>query len=288
MASERTPTARRRIDFATLLGLVVAAGGIIGGLVLEGGRLTDIAQYTAALIVGAGTAGAVMVTTPSALIGAALRRLKDVVWEASATRGALIAQLLQFARQARRSGIVSLEEQAGAIEGNPFLKKALMLAVDGTDLQDLRRIMELEIEAASRRGEAEAKVFETAGGYAPTIGIIGAVLGLIQVMKHLEDIERVGHGIAVAFVATVYGVALANLVLLPAGAKIKARVELVVEDMELILEGVIGIAEGMNPQLLETKLGAFLDEPEAAVNSDNPRAAARSTENVPLPQQGPS
>jgi chemotaxis protein MotA len=128
------------------------------------------------------------------------------------------------------------------------------LAVDGTDLQDLRRIMELEIETAARRGEAEAKVFETAGGYAPTIGIIGAVLGLIQVMKHLEDIERVGHGIAVAFVATVYGVALANLILLPANAKIKARLESALEDMELVLEGVIGIAEGMNPKLLETKL----------------------------------
>ena len=174
-------------------------------------------------------------------------------------------QLLHFARQARRAGIVSLEDQANAITNNPFLKKALMLAVDGTDLQDLRRIMELEIETAARRGEAEAKVFETAGGYAPTIGIIGAVLGLIQVMKHLEDMERVGHGIATAFVATVYGVGLANLVLLPAGAKLKARLEQLLEDRELILEGVIGIAEGMNPKLLESKLGAFLEEggPEA-------------------------
>jgi chemotaxis protein MotA len=283
MASERIPTAtRRRIDFATLLGLVVAGSGILGGLVLEGGSLTDIAQYTAALIVGAGTAGAVMVTTPSALIGSALRRLKDVVWEAASTRGALIAQLLQFARQARRSGIVSLEEPANAMVGNPFLKKALMLAVDGTDLQDLRRIMELEIEAVARRGEAEAKVFETAGGYAPTIGIIGAVLGLIQVMKHLEDIEKVGHGIAVAFVATVYGVALANLVLLPAGAKIKARVELMLEDMELVLEGVIGIAEGMNPQLLETKLGAFLDAPEEPVKAAGQRVENPAVKRVPV------
>jgi chemotaxis protein MotA len=274
MAAEQGRVAsRRKIDFATLAGLV-ASGGILGGLILEGGRFSDIAQYTAALIVGAGTAGAVMVTTPSALIGAALRRLRDVFWDSTPPRPALIAQLLQFARQARRAGIVSLEESAGAIPDNPFLKKALMLAVDGVDLQDLRRIMELELEASARRGEAEAKVFETAGGYSPTIGIIGAVLGLIQVMKHLEDMERVGHGIAVAFVATVYGVALANLVLLPAGAKIKARLEQSLEDKELVLEGVIGIAEGMNPKLLESKLGAFLDEEEVKASAP---AAARAT-----------
>ena len=208
-----------------------------------------------------------MVTTPHALLLSALRRLKDVLWDAAPPRAALMEQLLHFAKQARRSGIVSLEDQANAIADNPFLQKALMLAVDGTDLQDLRRIMELEIEAAERRGEAEAKVFETAGGYAPTIGIIGAVLGLIQVMKHLEDMERVGHGIATAFVATVYGVALANLVLLPAGAKIKARLEQSIEDKELVLEGVIGIAEGMNPKLLESKLGAFLEEEASASSS---------------------
>ena len=250
----------RKIDFATLLGLVVGIGGILFGLILEGGRFSDVAQYTAALIVGAGTAGAVMVNTPKALLLSSLRRLKHVLFDDTPVRAALLDQLLHFARQARRAGIVSLEDEADSITDNPFLKKALMLAVDGTDLQDLRRIMELEIEAAARRGEAEAKVFETAGGYAPTIGIIGAVLGLIQVMKHLEDMERVGHGIATAFVATVYGVALANLVLLPAGAKLKARLEQTLEDKELMLEGVIGIAEGMNPKLLENKLGAFLEQ----------------------------
>jgi len=260
MASE----SRGKLDFATVAGLLVAGGGILGGLVLEGGKLSDVAQYTAALIVGLGTLGAVMVTTPPALLVSALRRFKDIVWDAAPPRQALIEQLLQFARQARRSGIVSLEQEAEDIRHDPFLKKALMLAVDGTDLQDLRRIMELEIEAAARRGEAEAKVYETAGGYSPTIGIIGAVLGLIQVMKHLEDIERVGHGIAVAFVATVYGVGLANLLFLPAGAKIKARLEQSLEDKELVLEGVLGIAEGMNPKLLENKLGAFLEGAESA------------------------
>jgi chemotaxis protein MotA len=275
MATDRSPTPPKgRIDFTTLAGLIVAAGGILGGLILEGGNVADVAQLTAALIVCAGTAGAVMVTTPSALIASALRRLKHVVWDATPQRAVLIVQLLEFSRQARRSGVTSLERTVDAIQDNPFLKKALSLAVDGADLQDLRSIMELEIQAAARRGEAEAKVFETAGGYAPTIGIIGAVLGLIQVMKHLDDMERVGHGIAVAFVATVYGVALANLVLLPAGAKMKARLEQGLEDKELLLEGVLGIAEGLNPKLLESKLSAFLDEvePSDAAASTNTRA----------------
>ena len=141
---------------------------------------------------------------------------------------------------------------------DPFLKKALSLAVDGTDLQDLRRIMELEIQMAEQHGEAEAKVFEAAGGYAPTIGIIGAVLGLIQVMKHLEDIEAVGHGIAVAFVATVYGVAVANIILLPAATKLKLRLQHALQIKELMLEGVVSIAEGLNPKLVRSKLEAYL------------------------------
>jgi chemotaxis protein MotA len=278
MANDRSKNAVsvRKIDFATLAGLVVGIGGILYGLILEGGRFSDVAQYTAALIVGAGTAGAVMVTTPRALLLSSLRRLKHVLFDDTPARATLMDQLLHFARQARRGGIVSLEDQADSITDNPFLKKALMLAIDGTDLQDLRRIMELEIEAAARRGEAEAKVFETAGGYAPTIGIIGAVLGLIQVMKHLEDMERVGHGIATAFVATVYGVGLANLVLLPAGAKLKARLEQTLEDRELILEGVIGIAEGLNPKLLENKLGAFLEQDAKA------GAAVKDRKRAPL------
>jgi chemotaxis protein MotA len=132
-----------------------------------------------------------------------------------------------------------------------------MLAVDGTDLKEVRRIMEVEIISAEQHGEAEAKVFESAGGYAPTIGIIGAVLGLIQVMKHLEDLEAVGHGIAVAFVATVYGVSLANLFFLPAANKLKARLHLAIQMKELALEGVIAIAEGLNPRLIESKLEPF-------------------------------
>ncbi len=139
-------------------------------------------------------------------------------------------------------------------------KKALTLAVDGTDLQELRKMIDLDLFQAEKRAEAGAKVFEAAGGYSPTIGIIGAVMGLIQVMKHLENIEEVGKGIAIAFVATVYGVAVANLFLLPAASKLKSRAQKDAELKELLLEGVGGILEGMNPKLIRVKLEAFLEK----------------------------
>jgi chemotaxis protein MotA len=274
-ASGSSTRSSAKLDVGTFAGILLAVAGILGGLLLEGGKAADVLQYTAAMIVVAGTAGAVMVTTPPALLLAALKRVKDVLWDTTPSTATVTAQLLEFAKQARRTGIVSLESEMERLS-DPFFRKALSLAVDGMDLQDLRRVMELEIELAERRAEAEAKVFETAGGYAPTIGIIGAVLGLIQVMKHLDDIERVGHGIAVAFVATVYGVGLANLVLLPMGNKLKARLERAAHFKELIVEGVIGIAEGMNPKLIEIKLEAFLGEPGGARQKDAPRAALSS------------
>jgi len=136
----------------------------------------------------------------------------------------------------------------------------LTLAVDGTDLQELRKMIDLDLSQAEKRSESQCKVFEAAGGYSPTIGIIGAVMGLIQVMKHLENIDEVGKGIAIAFVATVYGVAVANLFLLPAAGKLKTRAAKDIEIKELLLEGVSGILEGMNPKLIRTKLEAFVEQ----------------------------
>jgi chemotaxis protein MotA len=260
-----------RIDLASFGGIALAVIGIVGGLLFEGGRLTDISSLTAAVIVLAGTIGAVMITTPANLLVAAFKSLLQVFWDSTPSNSETIEQILTFARQARRGGLTSLE--AGIADlADPFLKKALSLAVDGADLQDIRRIMELEIELAEHHGEGRAKVFETAGGYAPTIGIIGAVLGLIQVMKHLEDIERVGHGIAIAFVATVYGVAFANLLLLPAGAKIRSRLEARLKNNELALEGVLSIAEGMNPMLIASKLDPYREHAGTASSSWDARA----------------
>jgi len=266
-----------RLDLSTIGGLVIAVAGILGGLILEGGKLSDVSQITAALIVLGGTAGAVMVTTPTALLWAAVKKLPLLLWDSTGSPVHVIEEIIAFASRARRHGIVSLEADVDDIE-DPFLRKALSLAVDGADLQDIRRIMEIEIHLAEERGEAEAKVFEAAGGYAPTIGIIGAVLGLIQVMKHLEDIAVVGHGIAVAFVATVYGVGAANILLLPAGQKLKLRLQRTLELKEIMLEGVIAIAEGLNPKLIRSKLEAYNpNEEDIRATSQDRLDAASST-----------
>lgn len=246
-----------RIDFSSFAGIAVALGGIIGGLILEGGSIKDVAQVTGAIIVFGGTIGAVMITTPTALLLGALRNLKYVFFQPSHEPRKIIDEILNYAARARRNGIVSLESDVEKIE-DPFLRKALSLGVDGTDLQELKEMMVLEIDADERRGKSEAKVFEAAGGYSPTIGIIGAVLGLIQVMKHLDQIELVGHGIAVAFVATVYGVAAANIIFLPAGAKLKARAEESSHMKELMLEGVSSIVQGLHPKVIERKLEGYI------------------------------
>jgi chemotaxis protein MotA len=260
-----------RPDFASLGGIGLAFAGILGGLLLEKGSIQDIAQGTAAMIVLGGTLGAVLVTSPMDVVLRACRRLIDVFYEPPSRVLATIDLIIQFATKARKNGIVSLEGEAAAI-ADPFLRKAMNLAVDGTDLQELRKMMETDIALTEQASEAEAKVWEAAGGYAPTIGIIGAVLGLIQVMKHLEDIKEVGHGIAVAFVATVYGVGSANIFFLPAGNKLRARMRQATLMKEMMLEGIIGIVEGLNPTLIRLKLNAF--DPQPALSAKPAKSAA--------------
>jgi len=252
----KQPGSRTKPDVATVFGLGIAAACILGGLVLEGGSIKDIAQLTAALIVLGGTLGAVMVSTPlTALIGA-LKRMRHVILDRDSSPVPLIDEIVGYASKARKNGLVSLEKDVEKIS-DPFLHKAVSLAVDGADLQEIRGMMQLQIDIEEHHALAEARVIESAGGYSPTIGIIGAVLGLIQVMKNLANIDQVGHGIAVAFVATVYGVGLANIVLLPAANKMKARVRQETQRKELMVEGVAGIVEGLNPKLIRCKLEAY-------------------------------
>ena len=250
---------KARPDFATIGGLLLAIGGIAGGLVMEGGRLRDVAQITSAMIVLGGTIGAVMITTPLSVLIRAGKQLRHVFLSSTESLSQRVEEIIGFATQARKSGIVSLELPASLIE-DPFLKKALELAVDGVEPTRIRDIMELEIQLFEQNAEAEAKVFESAGGYAPTIGIIGAVLGLIQVMKNLANVDEVGRGIAVAFVATIYGVGSANIFFLPAASKLKARSHEMVRFRELTVEGIVGIAEGVNHRLIRIKLNAFLEK----------------------------
>ncbi len=247
------------MDRSTFGGLSLATVGILAGLAIEGGRVSQILQPTAAMIVFGGTVGAVMVQFPLPVINEAAKRLRSLFLESETDVRLKIQQIVDYAVTARRLGLVSLDKTLDSIK-DPFLKRALMLAVDGTDPEQLRAIMQRELDSMAETEEHVPHVYESAGGFAPTIGIIGAILGLIQVMQHLQNIDEVGKGIAVAFVATIYGVASANLFFLPAAGKIAMRLREEQIHREMILEGVVSIVDGTNPRLIELKLLSFLHD----------------------------
>jgi len=247
------------MDLGTILGIVIALIGILLGQALEGGSILQILQPTAALIVFGGTIGATMIGFPLDTFKNAITDLVHLFKDHQLAPNAIIDDIVKFTNKARREGIIALEKDAQGIK-DEFFKKAIMMAVDGSEPKELRQTMECELQYMEERGEHSAKVLEAGGGYAPTIGIIGAVLGLIQVMQHLDNIEEVGKGIAVAFVATIYGVGIANIFLLPAAGKLKFKHRQVIILKEMMLEGVLGILEGQNPRLIEGKLASFLEE----------------------------
>ncbi|HUB03250.1 MAG TPA: flagellar motor protein [Terriglobales bacterium] len=247
------------MDKATLGGLVLAIGGILLGLLIEGGNLGQVLQPTAAMIVFGGTLGAILIQYPLPVFLNGFKRLIHIFIEPGQNAQSTIAVLVKYANQARREGIISLDKEIETIQ-DPFLRRALMLAVDGTESRELRKIMELELDNKEEQEEKIPQLFESAGGFSPTIGIIGAVLGLIQVMQHLDKIDEVGRGIAVAFVATIYGVGAANIFFLPAAGKLRIRVREEQIIREMTLEGVLSILEGMNPRMLEAKLLGFLTQ----------------------------
>jgi chemotaxis protein MotA len=249
------------VDKSSIGGIALAITGIGLGLLLDGGRLSQVLQPTAALIVIGGTIGAVMVQFPLAVVLEAFAQLKYVFINSEPESDDLVDHLLRYAYKARKEGLLSLDTELAKIH-DPFLKESLMLAVDGVSAADLRKMMELQLDYHGEKDERIPKVFEAAGGFAPTIGIIGAVLGLMQVMQRLQDINEVGKGIAVAFVATIYGVASANLLFLPWAGKLKIRMRERQVTQEMILEAVLSIIEGVNPRALEMQLGKFLAEPQ--------------------------
>src|SRR5215469_7861070 len=252
------------MDKASIGGVLLAIVGIIAGLWMEGGNIGQVLQPTAALIVFGGTMGAVLLQFPLTTVTAAFRRMTHVFAAPRKHNDELIRLLIAFANKARRNGVVSLDADLQTIQ-DPFLKQSVMLAVDGTEPADLRKIMQVSLDSTTENEERLPAVFESAGGFSPTIGILGAVLGLIQVMQHLDNISEVGRGIAVAFVATIYGVGIANLFFLPMAGKMRIRMRDDFKRREMILEGVISILEGMNPRMLEVKLTGFLQQrPEAS------------------------
>ena len=247
------------MDKSSIGGVILAIAGIVAGLLIEGGNLSQILQPTAALIVFGGTMGAVLLQFPLNTVIAAFRSLGRVFAAPRKHNGQLIRLMVSFANKARRNGGVSLDSDLQTIQ-DPFLRQSLMLAVDGTEPSELRRIMRVSLDSTCESDERLPAVFESAGGFSPTIGILGAVLGLIQVMQHLDNIQEVGRGIAVAFVATIYGVGIANLFFLPFAGKMRIRIRDEHLRREMMLEGVISILEGMNPRMLEIKLGGFIDD----------------------------
>jgi chemotaxis protein MotA len=247
------------MDKATVIGIVLGIGAVIGGQSLEGGSIHSIMQATAAIIVFGGTFGAVFVSFPFDDVLTGFKGVRNIIKEPALDSQKMITQITGYANKARKEGMLSLEKEVKNVE-DPFLKKALIMAVDGIEPHAIREAMETQLEYMNERGKIASKIFKAAGGYSPTIGILGAVLGLIHVMENLNDPSKLGSGIATAFVATVYGVGSANLFFLPFANKLEVRNRNDIIVKEMILEGVVAVSTGENPRLIEEKLTAFLTE----------------------------
>jgi chemotaxis protein MotA len=247
------------MDKATIIGIVLGIGAVIGGQALEGGSIHSIMQVTAAIIVFGGTFGAVFLSFPFQNVLGGFKGINKILKEPPQDPYQIIAQITNYGNKARKEGILSLEKEVKSVE-DPFLKKALTMAVDGVEPNMIREAMGNELDYCDEHGKVDSKIFKAAGGYAPTIGILGAVLGLIHVMENLNDPSKLGSGIATAFVATVYGVGSANLLFLPIANKLEVRHRHEMIIKEMILEGVVAVSTGENPRLIEEKLNSFLSE----------------------------
>jgi chemotaxis protein MotA len=246
------------MDLSTIFGLVIGIGGIIAANSFDGGHFSSLLQFTAFLIVISGTIGATFVsnTRRNIILGVSLLkwafRKEDVSYKQRVAN-----EIIKSAKLARKESIVAVEGQLKEYS-DPFMKNVFRFMADGVDPKTLRDVFENEIELKERHLNSAANIWLDAGGYAPTIGIIGAVLGLIHVMANLTDTAQLGKGIAVAFVATIYGIGFANLFFIPIGNKIKSKIVQKIEVDEMILEGAVAISSGLNPFIIEQKLQSYL------------------------------
>ena len=246
------------MDVLSLIGLVLAFVAIVGGNFLEGGHVSALLNGPAALIVLGGTLGAVLLQTPIAVFMRAMSIVSWILFPPRIDLAQGISQVSSWSSTARKEGLLGLEPVAET-ERDPYARKGLQLLVDGAEPEVIRSILEVDLYTQESRDLRAAKVFESMGGYSPTIGIIGAVMGLIHVMGNLADPSQLGGVIAVAFVATIYGVGFANLLVLPIGNKLKHIVHTQTTYREMLLEGVLSIAEGENPRSIEMKLQGFVE-----------------------------
>lgn len=245
-----------RIDLNSVTGIALGLGTIVVAQVLEGAHLGSLLQLAAFLIVVGGTAGAILLQNP---VKTFIRGIKMAAWvfvPPTPQHEALMRQLVNWSRISYREGVLALERYLGTVN-DPMAKRGLQLVIDGGRPEAVRWAMGAEIAAFENSQRQAARIWDAAGGYAPTIGIIGAVLGLIHVMENLSDPARLGSGIAVAFVATVYGVGLANLLFLPIASKLRTIIAEDVALREMLMEGLVGIAQGERPRELEARLQAY-------------------------------
>lgn len=245
------------MDRASLIGLILGVAAITGGQALEGGQLGILLQPAAFVIVVLGTLAAVLLHHPLPVFFKGLRMARRVFRPPESEAHAVIRRIVQWAHVARAEGVLALEKYVNTTH-DPFHKTGLQLLIDGADAAKLRDTLDVQIVSFETAERQAARVWEIAGGYAPTLGILGAVLGLIQVMENLSDPGKLGTGIAVAFVATIYGVGLANLVFLPIANKIKFSIAGQVTEREILSDGLIGIAQGDNPRIIEARLKGYL------------------------------
>lgn len=245
-----------RMDIATIIGIILGLAALIGGFVWEGGEVAGLMQMAAAVIVFGGTIAAVMISYPLAKLRTVPKSLALAFTSNHHDEKQLIEDIVSMSTIARRDGVLALERSSN-LHNDPFLREGVQLAVDGTEQSMIRKIMDYEIDAIQNRYEGYAKIFESAGGYAPTMGIIGTVMGLIHVLGSLTEPTALGPSIALAFTATLYGVASANLLFLPIASKLKARGEDEINRMEMMLEGILSIQNGDHPLLVRRKLESF-------------------------------
>ena len=245
------------MDKISVLGLVLGIVAIVGGQVLEGGHVGSLSQPTALLIVLGGTMGAVILQSPYATFIRGVKMVRWVWYPPVVDHQQLIKQVASWSQVSRREGLLALENVMNQLKDD-FARKGLQLLVDGAEPERLREVLEVEINTYEQELRLSARIWEAAGGYSPTIGILGAVLGLIHVMENLSEPSKLGAGIAVAFVATIYGVGLANLVFLPMANKLKEHIARLVVRREMIVDGLVGIANGDNPRIIESRLQGYI------------------------------
>jgi chemotaxis protein MotA len=245
------------MDLATLIGLILAWGAFLGSILIEGGDLSALLNPSAALLVFGGTLGASMICFPLSTVTSLPGIVKNAFLSKKEDVGHLIKTLVGYAEKARREGLLALEDEVQKMD-DPFLKKGIQLAIDGTDPELVREIMETDIQFLGTRHHEGANLFGTMGGFAPTLGVIGTVSGLVHMLANLSDPGSMGPSIAAAFIATLYGVCSANLLFLPLGNKLKAISHEEVLVREIMMEGILAIQAGDNPRIVEEKLKAFL------------------------------